>query len=70
VVVCYTDSANILKYIRHENGPAAGPAAAAHSQMSDASIEWLDDDDEELVSSEHLDSVDSNVSWPKRPKLR
>lgn len=59
--------ADILKYVRHESGPAA----AAPSQTSDASVEWMnEDDDDELLSSEHLDSADSDVSWPKKPKIR
>ena len=64
-VVHCTDCASILKYIRHENAPAAAPAG---SQTSDESVEWLDDD--ELLSSEHLDSCDSEVLRPKKPKLR
>jgi len=64
-VVHCTDGASILKYVRHENAPAAAPTG---SQTSDESVEWLDDD--ELLSSEHLDSCDSEVLRPKKPKLR
>jgi len=51
-----------LRYVHHETGPAAG-----QDQVTDATINWLDDD--ELLSSEHLDSLDSTALLPKKPKI-
>jgi len=48
-----------LRYVHREAGPAA-----EQDQITD---DWLDDD--ELLSSEHLDSLDYNVSSPKKQKI-
>jgi len=51
-----------LRYVHREAGPAAG-----QDQITDAPVDWLDDD--ELLSSEHLDDVNYNVSSPKKQKI-
>jgi len=62
-------SADILRYVRRENGPAAVHKAGPAADTTDAVADWLDDDDEEILSSEDLTSLECRVSSPKKPKI-
>jgi len=62
-VVNCTGNGGILKYVHQKT--ESGSAAARNGLTSG---DWLDDDDDELLSSE-LNSLDSSASSPKKPKI-
>ena len=57
------------RYFQRETGPATvdDGASVVYPQTTDSAVDWLDDD--ELLSSELLDSLVTDVSSPKKPRV-